>query len=550
MRGTDDDSRAPILPTSSGQSGSAPIISRTPTERRPILKLRLEYCLAGLGILSIALFAILEGIHQRSRTAAGWVSHLRDPASAGCTDAHAALYSDSRGRIWAYPDDGYWAHHGEPPTPALCRYDGAAWTVFTPSNSALPPNSSAVGGPLGVPTVIGEDAQGRIWVATRDEVAVFQGDTSWEYLDFRDLVLQDSDTVEAIAVDKEGNLWIALRSCVTYPNCAPAILTYDGTTSTTYSYRNADLPGGGINALQVDQMGRVWLSTTTGVSIFADQTWATYYPSVYWTSESGDAVVSVAVAESGDAWVYNYDTIALLDEGEWKAIPAPPVLEFPELVLDRNGLPWVASGRQRLFHFDGESWTLRADEWVRPGIYAAVNDLQLDPRGRLWVASNSGVLIVDDSSLTMVNPDTSIVDWDVEDIAFDAQGRAWLATGAGVLAATSEVIEPYDPPRWFVAIRKNLVTGGRWLFPLFLVLLSVAIHTHVGTAEQLAVGLGMVLVLISNILVGGFGAFAGILGAVIARRIRGSLAVAGSVAGVALIATCYLLFVFVMMSIG
>jgi hypothetical protein len=531
-----------------------------PTKKSSTRRQKSVYYLSIIGLVLIILFIVIELIHQRNRHAS-WEFALQEPELSLCSSSgHDQIFSDSQGRIWVYPyakyDGGVWV----PPT-NLCMYDDKTWKVFTPSNSTIPD---------GVVFILGEDAMGRVWmlfsstwkydgnggsnstVRTEgdDEIVYFYNDTFNHYFNSKDLNYPNFDEIDFYAIDQVGRLWIVFNWCIEWDKCGEVLSIYDGTMLTTYDYRYASFPQKAtISDIQFDSKGRTWVASKDYIFILENGIWKILQlPD--WISESGYRRY-IALAESGEAWVYGVDDIALLKDGQWLKIPKIPNLAFLEFLLDQNGLPWVASRGRQVYHYDGESWKLRANSFVRWNIYPGTDQLQLDTNGELWVTSNNGALIINDRTFHVLNPDNSFVGWYVLDIAFDAENRVWVSSNEGIAVSVSEFSELYLPPRWFLSIRHVLVTNYRWLFPSFLILFSLAIYLHMGTAYKLAIGLGMILVLFTHLFIGIVGAGVGMLGAVIGGRIRRhDFSIEGAIIGVVIIAIIYLISLFILYTIG
>jgi len=485
-----------------------------------------------LGLVLIAIFVVIERMHQRNRLAS-WELPLQSSELVSCSCGDDQILIDSKDRIWIYPDIGRRSSGCisgcEPDPTTMCMYDGKTWNVFTPSISGLPEE---------VPNILGEDTEGRIYIEAGGEVAYFQNDNFSHYFNINDINNLNPDTRIFYSVNQAGNLWITYEWCYALKNCHPAISLYNGISIITYDYHHTDLPKVGyFHSLQFDQAGRTWVFTLDTISYFDDAAWTTFQLQLpdYLVSEDFH-YLTFTVADSGEVWVNNIKAIALFDNGHWKAIPQIQNLSFPKVLLDFNNLPWVASGDGQVFHFDGEAWELRVDHLNRHNQYNYIYNLQLDSKGRLWVIYNIGTVVVDDTSFYMLSPDNSIVGWHVNDIALDKDNRVWLATDTGIVVSVSEFVKPYSPPQWLLSIRNYLVDGYRWLFPSFLILISLAIYFHLGKGIQLAIGLGMILGLFTHLIFGGVGAFTGILGAVVGRRTRGrDHSIIGAAVGVAII---------------
>jgi len=117
-------------------------------------------------------------------------------------------------------------------------------------------------------------------------------------------------------------------------------------------------------------------------------------------------------------------------------------------------VPFAARARVVRFHALGETWYASLDDHLyryspesntahrihvdhhgtSPGM---IYDIQTDPTGRIWMASESGLSQIhsplsDSIARLSVEPITAVGSQAVQSIAFDALGGAWLASGFGV----------------------------------------------------------------------------------------------------------------------
>jgi hypothetical protein len=177
--------------------------------------------------------------------------------------------------------------------------------------------------------------------------------------------------VEAIAVDKQNNLWCGTNM---------GVFKFDGTNWTAYSKENTGggLGGNWVRSIAVDTAGNVWCGCLDydavsgsyvggGLSKFSDTAWTNYKPS-----------------------------------------PAQPGSDFVSAIAFRNDDVWVGTGfcgqynGNGLYKFDGSTWTNYInDDNSFPG--SCVNDLLVDKNLNLWIASSWGLTKVDFNPTSIEN---------------------------------------------------------------------------------------------------------------------------------------------------
>ncbi|MFN8359204.1 MAG: T9SS type A sorting domain-containing protein [Candidatus Kapaibacterium sp.] len=147
---------------------------------------------------------------------------------------------------------------------ALVKYDGTTWTEYTIQNSGMP---------CYAPKVMAVESNGDVWVGlggswTTDNpeaenamkgLGKFDG-TSWTVYNDKNSPLNYSNIVNAVAIDKKGNKWIATakHQTDTYDYGGVGILKFDNKEWTAYTKDNSPLPDNKINWLAVDNDDNVW----------------------------------------------------------------------------------------------------------------------------------------------------------------------------------------------------------------------------------------------------------------------------------------------------
>ena len=363
-----------------------------------------------------------------------------------CIRPWSQLFKDSQGKMWIHPDIDYTSTGDDPlPPPALCIYDGDRLTVIQSETSDLPE---------GVPTVLAEDQEGRVWVGVGSK---HRANIGWADSAFIDRIVSikagqispvfsvDMGAFDAlgsifhVTVDDEGRIWLAHgQDCARNPDCPHTLSMIDdgNVTSSFHPHENPDLQVY-INDIIFDRDGRVWVCTRSGLSVFDGTSWSTYDPTSAGASYPG--VWKAVFGDAGEVWVITpWDGIYLLIDGRWTSFPSLPEVNIGPLILDTDGLPW-AGIRNEIYHFDGDGWHLIVDDPFDEEAYGSNIwwDLKIDSRGRLWAASMYGVASVDAESVTAYVPGNSPI-IGVTDIEFDPRDRVWFANVGGPIVLNRE----------------------------------------------------------------------------------------------------------------
>ncbi len=295
------------------------------------------------------------------------------------------------------------------------------------------------------------DAAGNVWVGSYGNGLVqVTPDGTIQFYDATNSTLepaagtQNFIIVRGLASDPEGRLWVAN---LTAPNPLHVRLP-DGT------WQRAPIPSC-INALSttlgpllVDEYGQLWivaisrgnLRINTGLILYdpGDDPTRTDDDACRYLNERGSggqglpgvAVQALAEDRDGRIWIGTTEGLAY-------------VLNHPFVASDPNTVP---------------VWPLIAER--QPGTNPfllsglSVNDLAVDPANRLWVATDEGVYVVEQTGVDFriaahfTQENSPLLSNAVQAIAIDARsGRVFLATAAGLISYQGDAIASAEQVR-------------------------------------------------------------------------------------------------------
>ncbi len=251
----------------------------------------------------------------------------------------------------------------------LFKFDGSNWVNYTAANSGILNDQSYC---------VTADAGGNIWVGinngnvSNSGVVKFNGLTTWTPSTFYDAY--NYQTVEAIAVDRQGNIWCGTRV---------GAFRFNGTGWNQYTKENTNggLCGSYVREINVDASGNVWFGCMDkdpatgyfiegGLSKFTGSTWSNYKPS---GGGLTNGYVSAIAFKGSDVWV---------------------------------GTGFCGQyGGKGLYKFNGSSWTNYVnDNSTFPT--TCVNDLVVDKNGNLWIGSASGLTKLDFNPVDVENTES------------------------------------------------------------------------------------------------------------------------------------------------
>jgi len=124
------------------------------------------------------------------------------------------------------------------------------------------------------------------------------------------------------------------------------------------------------------------------------------------------------LASRSDGQVYNFRHYTVAN-----GLPQSQVLD---VLQDRNGYLWLATGGGGLCRFDGKDFTVYD---TRHGLNnARVNCMLEDRRGRLWIGTGAGLCLLEGSKLSAFDEESGLSNDVVLSLCEDRLGQIWVGT--------------------------------------------------------------------------------------------------------------------------
>jgi len=270
-------------------------------------------------------------------------------------------------------------------------------------------------------------ARGEILVATNQGISII-GEDGWAVLDESNGL--PNNRVNAIAVDKEGRIWVAHGSGL-------SVLDQDQWTHYLRSemFKILGFSINDINVLACDAQGKVWTGHSQGLYVIENEEWKTYEGSVFGVDKYV-GVEDIAIDAEERVWVAHNYGVSVFDGNDW-TLHNVETSDLPSrfteaIAIDQEGKVWVAHN-YGVSVFDGNDWTsygsgTKADVEVKALLQA--KDIAVDKQNRIWVVTFAkGVSVFDGSKWeTYTRANSGLIGGRGKTIACDAQGRVWVGT--------------------------------------------------------------------------------------------------------------------------
>lgn len=185
-----------------------------------------------------------------------------------------------------------------------------------------------------------------------------------------------------------------------------------------------------VNTLFRDSNGRVWVGTSSGLSVFSDNSFATY------TILDGlldSRIYAISEDNEGRIWVGSLGGVNILEDGKWYYFSYfynAPVLALLHLKNDQGML--IGTGGYGIHRFD----------YQQPGFSLfngmqdcnncnSINSMMQSRDGAVWVASSAGVRRIRGTFITQFDAEDGLSGNVTTSLAEDSWDNVWVGTFDG-----------------------------------------------------------------------------------------------------------------------
>ncbi len=270
------------------------------------MKKTLQFSLLILTIMLISSNKIL--FTQESLTDLGIPENISYPVIFSFKNA---MISDDQGNLWI--GIGSFSPNIPDTIGGLYRYNDGEWELFNRHNSGLPDNRVRCLAYY----------HNTVYAGTPGGLSIYSSSGEWFLYSTENTPMPNND-VRSVLHDDVG-LYIGTSLGLTVLNEYHSDWMY-------YHTGNSNISGDTVQALTVDENGKLWVGTSTGLSSLAGTTW-TNYPST-----SGLDIISLANDGQGNIWIgsngnhglhlfkedvlYDYTDLGIYDLNENQSVPS------------------------------------------------------------------------------------------------------------------------------------------------------------------------------------------------------------------------------------
>ncbi|MEZ4389202.1 MAG: two-component regulator propeller domain-containing protein [Candidatus Krumholzibacteriia bacterium] len=275
------------------------------------------------------------------------------------------------------------------------------------------------------------DREGALWVGTFHGGLNRLRDRPFRALDTTTGL--PTDHVRAALRSRDGALWVALDT--------EGLVRVQGGRVARWTVADG-LPGGSVHAICEDRDGTMWLGTDQGLAHLADGRLEVFDHA---HGLSHNAIRALLVDRHGDLWIgtkgggvnlMHAGRIVPQDDGDLADIRI--VRWFTEAP---DGRLWIASDSGVVI-WDGQAYHTAAAGSVLHGRY--VMNVYLDADGVAWMGTyGSGLVRLDGDRVDILDTSDGLPEDTVYAVSEDAQGRIWLPCNRGIFGIAKSDIARY-----------------------------------------------------------------------------------------------------------
>ena len=274
------------------------------------------------------------------------------------------------------------------------------------------------------------DPEGHLWVATQFGAYRFDG-AAWE------TVVPYPIPVRDFAFDSEGRAWISTGA---------GLQLYEQGELEIHLDSNQDLVDAHVQSVLIDSLDRLWIGNLLGghahptgftVAMLEDDHW-TYYGTDFEEGELStiETVFDLAEDLTGNIWIAGSEELASFDGTAWElvAFPEQPAsMEALCVAIDSTNRVWFGTKSSGLWILDDEEWSQYSSETGLPS--NTVWDIEFDNADRAWVATGEGLVVIDGDNWITYTTNDGLLHNEVRALAL-TDSCVWVGTWRGLSRLT------------------------------------------------------------------------------------------------------------------
>jgi len=309
------------------------------------------------------------------------------------------------------------------------------------------------------------DNKGNLWIATAGGVSKFNGNEFTNYS--KENGLTDNAAVQIIEHNKF--IWIATKHGIT------RIRDNQLTTINLLKYSE----GATINNIAFDKKGNLWVGLQNqGIIEFKVSSVDVFSITPIKHHQPKDNLFTTALfCDSKDKiWAVGKGFIGHYNGKEWKEIKMPNSgLSISDISEDKKGFFWISTYDNGVYKYNHSDNTFQNYNETKGLISPIIRDIFIDSKNNIWLSSKIGISCISENKIKNYQKKNGLNSENVKVISEDLENNIWIGTdGSGIFRFAGEefvnytkeaglpsnyvmsIIQDYNQNYWFSTYDRGL----------------------------------------------------------------------------------------------
>jgi len=270
-----------------------------------------------------------------------------------------------------------------------------------------------------------QDRHGRLWVATMNGAAIFNGE---KFTRFEKRDPEASNPVKTIFEDSKGNIWLGMLR--------EGLVKINSAGEKKYYKLPSGLVGDDVYDITEDGKGQIWIGTSNGLSRFHDNRFSNY---TTFRGLVGNHVNALLVDSKGRIWIATMSGVSMFDGNRFTNFTTENGLTSNSC----TSLNEDSGGRIRVGTYSGVCTFLNGRFFADPSMQPVNTDRieYLFQKGDNTIAAatfNNGLALFSKNGFQRINTAENLPSNIVKSVIIDREGIYWIGTWSGLCKWNSE----------------------------------------------------------------------------------------------------------------
>ena len=278
------------------------------------------------------------------------------------------------------------------------------------------------------------DNKGNLWIATGGGVSKFNGETFINYS--KENGLADNNAVQIILYNEF--IWIATKHGIT------RIKDHQLITLNLLKYSE----GATINNIAFDKKGNLWVGLQNqGLIEFEITSMDDFTISPIKSHHPNENLFTTALFcdSKGKIWTTGKNYVGYYNGEQWKEIKMPDsVINVSGICEDNNGFIWISTYDKGVYKYNFSINTFENISVANGLVSPIIRDVFVDNKNNVWLSSKIGISCISENEIKNYKKKNGLSSENVKVISKDLENNIWIGTdGSGIFRFAGEEFVNY-----------------------------------------------------------------------------------------------------------